>query len=165
MTMKIVLLLVVAVTSLAWAPAGKADHAVQVQTKISTSHEDPKSGPAEVVVKQMTVILTGSAKSDGEKLTVSTTFYADDLATGQEGVHKQLEASTTLGGGRVEVTLPAVAFEFTPAHAKTSGSGRRVRSVKVPATGKRYHGWVVKVSKGGEVVAQAASHPALLTKE
>ncbi|RBP38599.1 hypothetical protein DES53_111118 [Roseimicrobium gellanilyticum] len=143
-------------------PSAFADHAVRVEVKLSTSHDDPKNSQAEVVNKQMTVVLAGSAKSGGDKLTVKARFYADDLKTDQLVVEKELQTETTLMSGRVEVPLTAVTFNFTPAHAKSTGTGRRAKSVRVPASGRRYHGWVVEVLKGSEVVGQAASHPSLV---
>lgn len=163
--MKLVLRLALLALCAACIPAAFADHAVKVEVKLFTSHDDPKGSQAEVVSKQMTVVLAGSAKSGGDKLTVKARFYADDLKTDKLVVEKELQAETTLQSGRIEVPLSAVTFNFTPAHAKSNGSGRRAKSVRVPASGRRYHGWAVEVFKGNEIVGDAASHPTLQSKK
>lgn len=134
-----------------------ASDSVRVDVKLSTDHDDPKGGVEEIVKKQLTVTLSGSPQLSTDRLTIKAKFYADDLTADQVVVEKELEVPAKLENGRAVVNLPEVTFRHVPAHGQITGSGRRSKAKRVPASGRRYHGWALQVMDGARQLGDAYS--------
>lgn len=163
--MKLLLVLVAAAFSLFSTVSLFAADSVRVVGKVLTDHDDPKGQVGEVVKKTLVLDLAGNPVLESGAIQVKATFYADDLGTNQVVPEKELKATAALVRGRAALSLPVVTFNFTPAHAKTTGSGRRAKAVRVPASGRRYHGWAVEVFDGNRKLGEAYSHPSLKPKD
>lgn len=157
-SMKLILILAIALTWLSTSAASLAADYIKVEPKLSTSHNDAKDSAEERVIKKLAVTLIGSRTMQEGTVKVVATFYADDLSANKVVVEKEVEASATLERGRAVVNLPEVTFTFTPTHGKITGTGRRAKAKRIPASGKRYHGWTVKIYNGTEIIGQAASN-------
>lgn len=157
-TMKTSFLIAVIGACMALLPAANASDSVRVEAKLSTDHDDPKGEVDEVVKKKLTVTLTGAPALQAAVLTVVATFYADDLTADKLVVEKEVQSTATLERGRAVVDLPEVVYRYTPTHGKITGSGRRSKAKRIPASGNRYHGWAVQVLDGQRVLGQAFSN-------
>jgi hypothetical protein len=155
-TMKMPALFLIALLLVPHTTAVASD-SVRVEARLATEHDDPKEGVEEVIKKQLVVTISGAPKLASDRLTVRAKFYADDLTAGQVVVEKELTVSASLDRGRATLELPEVTFRHTPAHGQISGTGRRTKSKRIPAAGRRYHGWSVEVLDGEKLLGEAYS--------
>lgn len=96
---------------------------------------------------------------------VKWTIYGHSRSNHDPITIKSGELKTALVGGKaVELTTPEITITGVLEHSESSGSGRRAKSKKVPASGDEYYGYSVVVMNGSTMVAEAYSHPSLKSK-
>lgn len=98
-------------------------------------------------------------------LVVKWTIYGHSRRDQKLVTIKAGEVKAALASGKsVDLTTPEILVKGVREHSKSSGSGRRKKSVKVPASGEEYFGYAVKVYSGSTLLAEAYSQPSLKPK-
>lgn len=148
--------------------AGTPNVSIQVHVGTENQTTDRKSAD-EIRARWLTVRVTNSSSENLEGLELQWTLYADDLKRGTDEVVEEKSGterfSVAASGRYTDVTTAKVPFKWTPQHSERSGSGRRSSYKRVPESGRRYHGYAVKVVKDGAVIGELFSDPALRKME
>jgi hypothetical protein len=145
--------------SLAGAAPSAVPDLVHVDADLTSDHKDPKSGPEEIIDYKLKLLLTNHLAEPTGPLVVRITFHNRDLAKRANGVEKVLTLDAAIKGrGTQEVTSAPVTYTFTPEHGQSIKAKRgKVRSKRVPASGKRYAGYSVQILQGGKVIGEKVS--------
>ncbi len=144
--------------------AGTPNVSLQIHVGTENQTTDRKA-VEETRARWLTVRVTNSSSENLAGLELQWTLYADDLKRGTDGVVEEksgIERFSVEASGRyTDVTTSKVPFKWTPQHSERNGTSRRASYKRVPESGHRYHGYVVKVVKDGTVIGEACSDPSL----
>jgi hypothetical protein len=143
---------------------------VSIQVRVGTENQTTdRKAVDETRARWLTVRVTNSSAENLEGLELQWTLYADDLKRGTDDVVEEKSGterfSVAASGRYTDVTTPKVQFTWTPQHSERTGSSRRASYKRVPESGRRYHGYAVKVIKDGAVIGELFSDPALRKME
>lgn len=132
---------------------------VHVDTVLTSDHKDPKSGPAEIIYYRLKLRLTNHLKVPTGPIVIRITFHNRDLAQRSNGVEKTINLKADIKGrGTYEIASDPVTYTFTPEHGESVKAKRgKLRSKRVPASGKRYAGYSVQILQGDKVIGEKAS--------
>lgn len=146
---------------LASANAQHAPDKVHVAAKLSSDHKDPKKSPKEIVEETMQLTLINHTSDELNNATLKVIYYARDLEKDITVVQKSLEKHVSFKAREeLQLSMPAVMFEFTPTHGVlVKGRRGRISSKRVPASGQRYSGYAVQILQDGKVIGETFSAP------
>lgn len=115
--------------------------------------------------RKLEVTLSLAGKEPAPDLVVKWTIYGHSRKDHSLVVIKSGELKTSLEGGKsVALATPETTIKGVREHSVSTGSGRRRKSKKVPASGDEYFGYSVIMSLGNTVVAEEYSHGSLKPK-
>lgn len=118
-----------------------------------------KDGDNVKTTRQVKVRLRNMSTTETSVVGVECWMFYRDLATDEIKVQSQERSTWTLEPGKLgEVVAAKSLFNYTPMHFKRAGGrGLRMRFHKVPASGHKYYGYLVRVYEGGKVISELTS--------
>lgn len=108
--------------------------------------------------RKLLVSLSLAGKEPAPKLVVKWTIYGHSRKDHSLVKLKDGEINTSLEGGKsIELSTPEISIKGEREHSVSTGTGRRRKPKKVPASGDEYYGYAVVVTRDSTVVAEAYS--------
>jgi hypothetical protein len=134
-----------------FAPSSVSSSAIIERVK--KEHEVPKVK----TTRKVTVSLYNMSPTTESTVGIECWMFYKNLATDALAVqHQQKSVWRMPSGHRGEVTADEALFEYTPLQFKVTGV-RRGLVRKIPASGHKYYGFVVRIFENGRVINEISS--------
>ena len=115
-----------------------------------------KGSPKVIKVRALTIKLRSVGRSDG-KVTLKIAFVGTDVTTDKKTINRQIEKKAeALPGKDTEYTVTSAPFVYVPPSVDLKTKKR------IPESGTKPFGWVVRVYQGGKLLKATSSNPDLV---